>query len=126
MSYKIEVFPNKNYLHVRVNGKNSRETVSGYLADLRRLCVESSVPNLLIEENLEGPGLSITEIYGIITSSGRDLWPIVKKIAYVDTNPEHQAGLMRFAGKLGISFGISVYVFNAVSDAEHWIQAETA
>lgn len=126
MSFKIQVFPKDNYLHVRVEGENSRESAAGYLSEVRSLCAEADCPNVLIEEDLKGPGLSLAEIYGVVTTAGKDLWPIIQKVAYVDVNPEHSTGFMRFAAKIGISLGIGVYVFQTVLEAEQWIRAEAA
>jgi hypothetical protein len=45
-------------------------------------------------------------------------------IAFVDTNPEHDAARMRFAETVAVNRGVRLRVFPTVGEAEKWIQEE--
>lgn len=92
---------------------------------MRRRCAEAGCPNLLIEENLEGPDPSLADVYDVITSAVQGAWREVEKVAYVDVNPAHDSGLIRFAANIAYRLGTSIQVFKTVIDAETWMRAET-
>jgi hypothetical protein len=124
MGYEIQVLSKGAYLHLLVTGQNGWQTAAAYLAEVRRLCAETGCPHVLIEENLSGPSLS--SVFRVVMTAARNLWPVVKTVAYVDVNPEHDVGLMRYAGNLAFKLGINVHVFTSVEDAEQWIGGETS
>lgn len=119
--YQLKTERIGGYLHARVRGENSRENVLGYLADIYRLCEESGCSNLLIEERLEGPSLRVLDVFEVIRQAGTGIWPVVKRIAYVDTHPEHFPENMQFAETVAANLGVNVRVFDSIESAEAWI-----
>lgn len=52
-SYQLTIDEKDGYLHFRVTGPNSPETVRGYLADVYYACAQRICSSILIEENFE-------------------------------------------------------------------------
>jgi hypothetical protein len=126
MAYAVAVEPKPGYLHVRVTGENSAETVRGYLADVLRECIQRRCPAVLIEEDLRGPGLKLLEIFQIASQGPQDAWPHVRWIAYLDANPEHSQVDMKFAATTATNRGLNVRVFTDVDAAARWLGEVTA
>jgi hypothetical protein len=121
MGYGFTVERKPFYLHIRVAGDNSPATVERYLGDIRIACVQHHCHHVLIEECLAGPSLSTLEVFEVIAARSRDAWPAARRIAYVDTNPEHDASLMEFAETVAVNRGVRVRVFPDVGAAERWL-----
>src|SRR5262245_27609489 len=121
MEYEFRVTPKSGYLHVRVTGDNTPEIVMKYLQQLYATCMKENCPNVLVEENLEWPGLALGEIFGLVSDGSRNAWPVVHRIAYVDTNPRHELKDMKFAETAANNRSINVRVFGEVQEAENWL-----
>jgi hypothetical protein len=122
MSYALTVVEHPGYLHFRVTGSNSLATVRAYLAEIHATCLQRRCSSVLIEENLSGAGLAIGEIFQIASAGSEATAPVIKAIAYVDTNPEHAFVDMRFAETVAVTRGINVRVFESVAAAETWLR----
>lgn len=126
MAFTLSINPRPGFLHARITGENSVATVQGYMAQLRAACQSHRCPDVLIEENLTGPGLQSFDIFGMISGGARETSQALGRIAYVDTNPEHERRLMQFAETVAVNRGVSIRVFATVADAEAWITAPAA
>jgi hypothetical protein len=122
MSYVLRVDNKGEYLHIMVTGDNTPENVANYLSEVRDKCVESRCPNVLIEENLKGPSLGTGVIYTIVTAAGTQVWPVVRRIAYIDVNPEHNTEAMQFAETVAVNRAVNMKLFSSVADAEKWLR----
>ncbi len=122
MPLEVRIEPRPDYLHVRVTGENSEENVLAYLRAVREACRERGCAAVLIEEHLDGPGLGEAAIFSIVSRAAPETAPLIRCIAYVDTNPEHAAGRMAFAENVAVNRGVNVRVFPAVSEAEAWLE----
>jgi hypothetical protein len=121
MEYEFRVNPRKGFLHVVVVGDNTAETVLRYLKQVYETCVKLQCPSVLVEENLEGAGLDLGEIFGLVAEGSRSVWPAVQRIAYVDLNRHHDPKNMKFAETVGVNRSVNVRVFGAVQAAENWL-----
>jgi hypothetical protein len=119
--YQLKVEPKAGYTHFRVTGTNSPEAVRGYLMDIYYACAEHDHSAILIEENLEGPGLALFDIFEIVSEGSERTWPYVRRIAYVDVNPQHSQPDMKFAETAAVNRGVNVRVFASVAEAEQWL-----
>ncbi len=124
MDYSFKVQPREGYLHVRVTGNNRTETIARYLKELYDVCRRTECPNVLIEENLAGAGMSIVDIFEIVTRKGPEVWPVVQRVAYVDTNPKHDPSNMKFAETTAVNRSMNMNVFASASEAEAWLVRE--
>jgi hypothetical protein len=122
MSYTMQVEPRSTYLYITVTGENSFETVSQYLTEIHDWCLKHNCPNVLLVENLSGPGLRTSSIYELVSGKSTQAARVVGRIAYVDINPAHDLGEMKFAENVAVNRGISVRVFATVQEAEAWLE----
>ena len=119
MTYKLTLEQKPEYLHAVVTGRNSKENVAGYLAELHRECVARGCSKVLIEERLEGPRLIMLDVFTIISQACSQIVGKLKAIAYVDVNAE--GDLMKFAETVAFNRGLPVSVFSNVADAIKWL-----
>jgi len=123
MPLDIRIEEKPGYLHVRVTGENTAENASAYLRAVREACRERKFAAVLIEEHLEGPGLGEADIFTVVSRAAPETVPLIRRIAYVDTNPAHDAKRMAFAENVAVNRGVNVRVFPALDEAEAWIAA---
>jgi len=126
MPYAVELEDKPGYLHARITGINSREAVVEYTHDVHRACIERGSRALLIEENLSGPSLDMSSVFQVAADRSRQAIGVLKWIAYVDVNQEHDRLRMKFAEDVAVSRGANMRVFTSVVEAERWLQAELA
>ena len=124
MPYVLRVENKGAYLHITVTGDNTPENVAHYLSEVRDKCVEHHCSNVLIEENLKGPSLGTGVIYNIVTEAGNQVWPMVRRIAYTDVNPEHNTEAMQFAETVAVNRAVNIRLFSSVMDAEKWLEEQ--
>jgi hypothetical protein len=122
MSYQLITIKKPGYLHFRVTGRNSLESVRGYLSAIYSSCVENLCPAVLIEENLDGTSLDIGQIFQVASTGSAATFPVIRVIAYVDTNAEHVSSRMQFAENVAVTRGINIRIFATVEAAESWLR----
>jgi hypothetical protein len=121
MGYKMLIIEKNGYLHFKISGRNSPETVMHYMTEIFNECLKRNCSSILIEENLMGPSVSMADVFKIVSQGSKQTWPHVKQIAYVDMNTEHSSTLMKFAETAAVNRGVNVRVFSDLSRAEKWI-----
>ena len=126
MSYFLELVSKPGYLHARVTGTNSPQTVIEYTHDIHKACVERGCRAVLIEENLSGPSIDMSSIFQVVADRSRQAVGVVDWIAYVDINAQHDRSRMKFAEDVAVSRGANMRLFASVAAAEHWLQASLA
>ena len=119
--YSLTVERKDRYLHVRVSGENTPETVSRYVAETIAACREHGARRVLVEEHLTGPSLSQMTMLDIITDGIGGAGPPALDIAYVDVNPEHDFSRLHFAETAARNRGYLFHLFPTVPDAEAWL-----
>jgi len=118
--YALAVERRPGYLHVRVSGDNTPETIERYWRQMLEACAEHGMNRVLIEENLVGPSLRQMQMFELI--DGRpDARPRGVVIAYVDTNPEHDFDRLQFAETVARNRGFLLQLFRTVREAEEWL-----
>jgi hypothetical protein len=122
-TFSAEVEP--GYLHVRVSGRNTPETVARYVRETVKACATHGRHQVLVEEDLAGPSLRQMQMFDLIEAgAGRGGPPLT--IAYVDVNPEHDIGLLRFAETAARNRGLLLHLFRTVEEAEAWLRSREA
>ena len=124
MSYTLNVEQRSNYLYITVTGDNTVDSVQGYLAEVRDLCLQYKCPNVLLVENLAGPGLDTFHIYDLVSRNSPQTVPLIGRIAFVDINPAHNPKNMEFAEDVAVNRGVTVKVFSTLKEAEEWLGQE--
>jgi hypothetical protein len=122
MAYTLKIRNQGAYLHMIVEGDNTAEDTANYLAEGLKKCIELRCPNVLIEENLKGPNLSILAVYEIVTKICWQAASVVRHVAYVDINPESKKEVNQFAETTAVNRGVNVKLFETVGEAENWLQ----
>ncbi len=122
MSYDMKTIPEDGYLHVIVTGDNTPEDVRGYLSRIPRACTEHGFSRVLIEENLTGPSFGVVDVFDVVSKASVGVAPGIRRIAFVDTNPEHRSSNIRFAETVAVNRGVNVRVFPDVASAVEWIR----
>jgi selenophosphate synthase len=126
MSYRIETVRKPRYLHLKVTGENSLQTVREYLAEILDICARNNGTNVLIEECLEGARLNTLDVFNAVKSGASHAGKFPRVIAYVDVHAGSGPGLMHFAESLAQGRGINVRVFDTVPEAEDWLKSVAA
>ena len=121
MEYQFSAEPKDGYLHVRVQGENHPSTIRRYLDELLQACLREDCPNVLLEEDLEGPRLGLGDIFAIIQEKSAAFRPVMQVVAYVDLRATNPAN-MRFAEDAAVNRGVTLGVFRTVTDAEQWLK----
>lgn len=112
------------YLHAIVTGENVPESIFTYLMQVRDACAQYNCPVVLIEEHLKGPDLDLKSIFEVVSLLSVHADPAVKRIAFVDMNPEHDPIKMDFAGNVAAGLGIDIRIFRTVEEARQWLLSQ--
>jgi hypothetical protein len=119
MTYEIKIIEKPGYLHFIITGQNTKDNIVQYVDDINRECKTRNCFMVLIEECLDGPRLSIMDLFEIIqdiTTRARGLY---KAIVYVDVNAEGDS--MKFAEDACVNRALPLAIFPTVPEAEEWI-----
>jgi hypothetical protein len=74
-----------------------------------------------------GPSLTMLSIFGIASKGAESAQSsLLRAIAYVDTNPQHDHSKMQFAGNVAQKRGLQVQPFATVAAAKRWLGELTA
>jgi hypothetical protein len=119
MRYKIKIIEKPTYLHFIVTGQNSKETILGYVEEILQECTARNIFRILIEEHLDGPRLSITDVFELVLNVTSRHTGVFKVIAYVDVNAIDNS--MKFAEDASVNRALPLAVFSNVADAEKWL-----
>lgn len=124
MALAFQVTEKEGYLHVIATGENKPENIFDYLMKVREACTRHGCPVVLIEENLEGPSLDLKKIFDVVSLSSEHAERDVKRVAYVDVNPEHEFIKNEFGVNVAVGLGIDVRIFHTVEAARQWLLAQ--
>ena len=122
MSYQLAIHEKPGYLHFQVTGENSVQSVRGYLLEVSAACAQRQCATVLIEENLQGTGLSLVQIFEIVATGTEQPLLHIRRIAYVDVNSQHSPPNMKFAETVAVNRGLALRLFAKVADAEEWLR----
>jgi len=123
VSYQLTIETKPGYLHIIVTGRNTRESVTGYMEEVVRECTLRQCFRVLLEERLEGPRLGTLDVFEIVATGSTRFIRTLKAMAYVDVNA-HSGEMMQFAENVAVNRAFPVRVFPTVLAAERWLEAE--
>ena len=119
MSYKLTITQKPTYLHIIVTGQLSEENVLRYFEEIHRECTARNCFRILIEENLDGPRLSVIKVFELVLKESNKSRGLFEAIAYVDVNAVGDS--MKFIENVAVNHGLPVTVFSTVVNAEKWL-----
>ena len=126
MEYSFVTTRQEGYLHARIRGKNDVATHLRYIDDVVQACAKAKCPNVLIEENLEGPRLSLGDIFQVISEKIGSVRSVVEAFAFVDVNAESSPSNQSFGEDVAVNRGVKVRAFPTVAEAERWLREKIA
>lgn len=118
-TYRLGIAQKPTYLHVVVTGRNTKENVAAYMAELVRECRARGCHRVLVEERLEGPRLPALDVFELTERASRRYRGLIEAMAVVDARAD--AGLMRLAEHVAADRGMAVRMFRALAHAEDWL-----
>lgn len=119
--YSFQYQCKDGYLHIQVKGTNNPESNRRYIQDLVQASMREGCPNVLVEENLEGARLSVTDIFEVLTKMEAEVRSAIRLAALVDVSPGRSDSNQRFGETVAVNRGISVKTFPSVAQAERWL-----
>jgi hypothetical protein len=122
--YQISIEQRPNYVYVTVTGESSTETIRRYVREVREACVRLGVLKVLAVVNLHGPGVSMLDLYKVISEGSDESAGIGLRAAYVELNPIRSDANMQMAENVAMTRGIAVRTFRDVAAAEAWLLAK--
>lgn len=125
-SYHLSIERHPTYLHATVGGDNTPETVLRYMMEIRAECLRLQMFNVLIVVNLDGPGISMLEVYKVIATTVDSAAGLGMHVAYVDLNLMHSDANMLLAENVAMTRGIPVRTFRDIEQARQWLLEQAA
>jgi len=119
--YQIAIEQRPRYLYVTVTGESSVETIRRYVTDIRAACVRLGEFNVLAVVNLDGPGISMLDLYKVVADGSDESAGIGIRAAYVELNPARSDSNMQLAENVARTRGIPVRTFRDEAAAEAWL-----
>jgi hypothetical protein len=122
MDYSITLIPKGQYVHAIVTGRNSLVNVVAVavLDELLHQVPELGTAYVLVEDRLEGPRLTMTELFEAASiASERSLGSGLSAMAYVDTQAKED--MMKFAELVATNRSMPIRVFTSMDEAEIWL-----
>ena len=126
MTHLLSARLQPDYLHVTVTGDNTAEDIGAYLLEIGNMSVEHQRPRVLIEENLMGPSLRMSILFGLVIKAVQQVPETLHRIAYVDMNPQHDRNALQFAETVAVNRGVDVKFFITVAQALEWLLSPSA
>ena len=122
--YRISIEQRPKYLYVTVTGNNSTETIARYIADIRDACLRLGVFKVLAVVHLDGPGISMLDLYKVIAAGSDETAGTDIRAAYVELNEVRSDANMQMAENVAHTRGIPVKTFRDIASAEAWLLTE--
>lgn len=120
MAYELTLAATADWLHATITGRNSIGNVDTYMKEVFDACWHAECSKLLIEERLEGPRLSMLDVFKVASKRAEAARGHLMAIAYVDHYAEGDQ--MKFAETVARNRGSNVKVLPTVADAEVWLK----
>jgi hypothetical protein len=124
IAYQISIEPRPHYIYVTVTGESSTETIRRYVREIREACVRLGMFKVLAVVNLHGPGVSMLDLYKVISAGSDDSAGIGIRAAYVELNPTRSDANMQMAENVAMTRGIPIRTFRDIAAAEAWLLAK--
>ena len=122
-SYQISIDQRDRYLYVTVRGENTSETIRRYSADIREACQRLGQNNVLLVVELQGPGMSMLDVYKAVAAGFDNAAGTGIRAAYVDLL-DHSIANMLLAENVAMTRGLPVRTFKDIAAAEAWLLTE--
>jgi hypothetical protein len=125
LDYQLTITPKPGYLHFRVTGINSAQTVLAYVAEMVQHCLKHKSRAMLVEDDTEGPPLDSLAIYDVASQASASVRQFIDRVAFLSNNPEMPLRNLQLAEAVAQNFKLNARAFTKLEDADAWLrQAE--
>ena len=121
MPCHIEIKDRSTFLQVIVTGDNTLETLRRYTTEIPQACIKYRKLRVLVIMQLNGPDLSMLDVYQGVAAGSDNVANVGMRVAYVDENLAHSTDSMLLAENVAHARGVTVRTFRNVPDAEQWL-----
>jgi hypothetical protein len=121
MDYYLTVQRLPAYVHATGTGVLNEENARRFLFEAYVAAVESECDSLLLDMRFVGPPMNFGSVYAVVAERSSD-GSMLKRIAYVDANPENAAGTSEFAELAAVKRGVNVRLFGTIAEAQRWLE----
>ena len=122
MTYQLTVEQRPTYVHAKAVGERTAENALRFLKDAYVACVNAGQSSLLLEMQLEGPRLSESSIFEVLSDRIADGLKL-RKIAYVEGSVDDPA-MPAFAVTVAVNRGVNMRLFPNVAFAASWLSEQ--
>lgn len=124
MPCSIAIEDRPAFLRVIVTGDNTPETLRTYTTEIPQACMKYQKLRVLLIMQLNGPDLSMLEVYQGVATGSDNVADLGMRVAYVDENPAHGQDSMSLAENVARARGVAVRTFRNAAEAERWLVSD--
>ncbi|WP_331612195.1 hypothetical protein [Povalibacter sp.] len=119
-AYRFVVEQKTAFVHIRGSGPHSEQALRRFLSDAAEAAAASGTDAALLELHFSGASMNFGDLYTIICERISDATRM-RRIAFVDANPQHSLDRAEFVELAANNLGANVRRFQNVVDAERWL-----
>ena len=123
MKAEIKFVKTKDFIKTTASGQLSLEKSKTVLKEIARLNTPDDLHDLLVDIRDTRPGLSLSDIYELVTEVGNHRQAFRKKIAIL-LGTQHDIDKARFLEMCASNRGYNVNAFDDFEDAVNWLMCE--
>ena len=123
MKAEIKFVKTKDFIKTTASGQLSLEQSKKVLTEIARLNTPDDLHDLLVDIRDTLPGLSLSDIYELVTEVGNHRQAFRKKIAIL-LGAQHDIDKARFLEMCASNRGYNVNAFDDFEEAVNWLMCE--
>lgn len=123
MKAEIKFVKTKDFIKTTASGQLSLEQSKKVLSEIARLNTPDDLHDILVDIRNTLPGLSLSDIYELVTEVGNHRQAFRKKIAIL-LGEQHDFDKARFLEMCASNRGYNVNAFDDFEEAVNWLMCE--
>ena len=123
MKAEIKFVTTKDFIKTTASGQLNLEQSKKVLEEIARLNTPDDLHDILVDIRDTEPGLSLSDIYELVTAVGKHRQAFRKKIAIL-LGAQHDFDKARFLEMCASNRGYNVNVFDDFEDSVNWLMCE--
>ncbi len=120
MKAEIKFVQTKDFIQTTASGTLNLAGSKKVLSEIERLNKTDNLHDILVDIRDTNPGLSLSDIYELVTEVGNHRHAFRKKIAIL-LGPQHDIDKARFLEMTASNRGYNVNAFNDFEEAVNWL-----
>lgn len=123
MKAEIKFVTTKDFIKTTASGQLNLEQSKKVLEEIARLNTPDDLHDILVDIRDTEPGLSLSDIYELVTAVGNHRQAFRKKIAIL-LGAQHDFDKARFLEMCASNRGYNVNAFNDFEESVNWLMCE--